>query len=348
MRHVLRVFVPLIVLIVFVNLYFTHPDGMISVGNYPVWMKDSSGNHTSQTSGLTYVGEMDGKKVFIAADDIGKLNRLVINERMDPPQMEIYPIAYSEKVTELFNKFKKTDMEDVFYDRFDNKIRLAIEGHEYSSYDPEIYKKKEGIYEITFNKDILTFDSILTIKRMNFPQEVYSHTFDNISFEGFSATENYYFLGLENLSYDGTNFSDSTYIYIIDRRSGELKTLSTRELKISSVCGLYAANDYELYGIDRNRLSLFCIRFNDDFTVNSSETKELILDFPQHRDISGIVGAAPESITFDAKGNIYIALDPWLDYYRPDITARKRLSPEEIKNFSDGVPVMYKFKNPFF
>ncbi|MEO8666456.1 MAG: hypothetical protein ABI462_13275, partial [Ignavibacteria bacterium] len=100
-----------------------------------------------------------------------------------------------------------------------------------------------------------------------------------------------------------------------------------------------------LYGIDRNRLSMFYIKFNEDHSVNKVETKEMDLSIPLHRDINKIIGSAPESITFDAKGNIYVAIDPWIDFYKPDITERKRLSTEELKNFYDGVPMMYKFQN---
>ncbi len=238
-------------------------------------------------------------------------------------------------------------MEEIFYDKFTNKIFLSIEGHEYSSYDPQIYKKKEGIYEITFNKDILTFDTINTIKRITLPQEVYDHTFDNIGFEGFSATENYFFIGLENYSVDGTNFSDSTLIYIWNRKTNELKTLNTRDLKISTVCALYAEDDFNLYGIDRNRRRMFYIRFNEDHTVNKSDIRDIDLSIPLHRDINSIIGFAPESLTFDAKGNMYVAIDPWTDFYKPDITGRKRLSTGELKNFNDAVPIMYKFKNQF-
>ncbi len=348
MKSVFRVFLPLVVIIVFVNLYFAHPPGMQSIGNYPIWMKDTAGHYTDQTSGMCYVGEKDGKKVFVAADDIGKMRRIYADESSNPPTLEITDIYYSALVDTLFHKFKKVDMEEVAYDKSNNKIYLSIEGHEYSSKDPQIYKKKEGIYEITFNKDILTFDSLLTIKRLVLPQDIYAHTFDNIGFEGFSLTPNYYFIGLENLQTTGNDFSDSTVLYIVDRKSNELKTsIGTHDLKISTICGLYAADDHNLYGIDRNRLSMFYIKFNEDFTVQKCEIKEMDLPIPLHRDINKILGVAPESITFDAKGNIYVSIDPWKDFYKPDITERKRLSPEELKNFAEFIPIMYKFKNEF-
>lgn len=347
MGHLIRVFLPLIAIIVFVNLYFAHPQGLQPVGNYPIWLIDSNGIHTDQTSGLFFAGMNDGKKIFIAADDIGKIRRLSIDESINPPQVTISEIIYSDSVMTLFKKFKKVDMEEISFDSINNKILLVIEGHEYSSYDPEIYRKKEGIYEITFNKDILTFDTLLTIKRLTLPKEIYAHTFDNISFEGFSQTPEYFFIGLENYQETGNQFSDSTILYILNRKTKELKTIGTKELKITTICGLYAADDFNLYGIDRNRRSMFYIKFNPDFTVDKCEIKEMDLSVPLHRDIDKILGIAPESITFDYKGNIYVAVDPWRDFYKPDLTDKKKLSSEELKYFYDGIPIMYKFKNEF-
>lgn len=347
MKNLFRVLLPLIVIIVFVNLYFAHPSGIQSVGNYPVWMKDNSGKHTDQTSGIAYVGESGGKKIFIAADDIGKLSRISSDETTNPPTLEISEINFSEEVSTLFKKFKKVDMEDVFYDKKKNVILLSIEGHEYSSTDPEIYRKKEGIYEITFNKDILTLDTLLTIKRLNLPQEIYKYTYDNIGFEGFAATDDYYFIGLENYQTKGVEFSDSTLLYIVNRKTNDLRVIPTRELKISTICGLYATDNFNLYGIDRNRRNMFYIKFNDDFSVNMSEVKEMDLPIPGHREINKIIGTAPEAITFDAKGNIYVVTDPWKNFYKPDLTDRKKLSEEELKNFNDFIPMMYKFKNNF-
>ena len=338
---------PLIAIMVFVNLYFVNPDGIKPIGNYPVWMKDSSGNRTDQTSGLCFIGERDGKKIFIDADDIGIINRLTIDESQNPPLLEIKEIGYSAEVRSLLYKFKKKDMEDIFYDKAENKIYLTLEGHEYSSLDPEIYKQKEGIYELTFNNDIFTFDTILTMNRLKLPKEIYAHTFDNIGFEGFYATENYFFLGLENYQVKGDQFSDSTILYILNRKTNEVKSIGTRDLKISTICALYADDDYNIYGIDRNRRSMFYIKFNEDFSVSKCETIEMDLGVPLHTEINKIIGMAPESITFDNEGNIYVAIDPWMDMYKPDLAEKKKLSAEEMQNFYIGIPILYKFKNPF-
>lgn len=346
MRHILRVFLPLIGIIIFVNVYFAHPDGIQSIDNYPIWMVESNNvRHTNQTSGLSYIGIKDGKKIFLCVDDIGKINKLTIDESLNPPQMEIFEIPFSKEVNDLLYKFKKKDMEDISYDKKNNRLFLTLEGHEYSSLDPEIYKQKEGIYELTFNNDIYTLDTILTMKRLKLPGEIYEHTFDNVGFEGMAVTDNYFFLGLENYQTEGKAFTDSTYLYILDRKTDELKVISTRELKISSITAVYAADDHQIYGIDRNRKSMFYIKFNDDFTVEKSDIREMALPMPGHKDIDRILGIAPESITFDDNGDIYVATDPWLDFYKPDLTDRKKISKEELNNFFEGIPMLYKFRN---
>ncbi|MBV6480188.1 MAG: hypothetical protein HGGPFJEG_03040 [Ignavibacteria bacterium] len=347
MKHLLRIFIPLIAIFVFVNFYY-HDTGLLKNSpGYPVWMKDVDGNKTDQTSGLNFTGVKNTKKIFISADDIGKINRITVDESVNPPTLFIEQIHYSENLKELFSKFKKTDIEEIIYDSTTKKIYISIEGHEYSSNDPEIYKKKEGIYEITFNKDIYTTDTLQTIKRLELPKEIYKYTFDNISFEGFSATRDYFFIGLENFQTPKNEFTDSTVIYIINRKTKELHQVNTRELKISSISGLFAKDNFNLYGIDRNRRNVFYIRFSQDFTPEKTEIMTLDLPVPNHPEMNKLLGTAPESITFDHDNNFYVAIDPWKDVYKPDITERKKLSKDELNNFNEFVPILYKFKNEF-
>ncbi len=347
MRHLVRVFVPLIAIIIFVRFYFENPPGMQPIDNYPVWLRDSENRQTQQTSGLFYVGTFNGKKNFISCDDIGKVNRLEIDESMNPPVPLITPIEFSDEVKALFSKFKKTDMEEIAYDKLTNKILLVIEGHEYSSNDPMIYRQKEGVYEVTFNNDILTFDTLMSIKRLSLPEEVYSYTFDNIGFEGFSVTPEYFYLGLENFQKANEQFTDSTFLYVLKRGSNELKSISTRELGISSISGLYAPDDATLFGIDRNMRQMFRINFDDEHNVMSTDKKTLDLSVPGHKDMANILGIAPESISMDEKGAFYVAIDPWLSFYKPDLAQRKLLSEEAQFNFRKEVPILYKFRNEF-
>jgi len=90
---------------------------------------------------------------------------------------------------------------------------------------------------------------------------------------------------------------------------------------------------------------MFYIKFNDDFTVERSVVKKMDLSVPLHSDMNDIIGIAPEAITFDDEGNIYVATDPWKDIYKPDIAEKKRMSTEELKNFYTFIPMLYKFKD---
>ena len=347
MRHLIRVFLPLIAIIIFVRFYFANPPGMQPVGNYPIWLRDSSERQTEQTSGLFFIGMYNDKKNFISCDDIGKINRIEVDESQLIPYPNITPIEFSDEVKTLFSKFKKIDMEEIVYDKSTNKILLVIEGHEYSSNDPMIYRQKEGVYEMTFNKDINTFDTLLTIKRISLPKEIYTYTFDNIGFEGFSATKDFFYLGLENFQKTDGQFTDSTYLYIYDRATDSLKAISTREFEISSISGLYAIGDKTLFGIDRNMKQMFRLDFDEDHNVISSERKLLDLILPGHKDMANIPGIAPESITVDNEGAFYVAIDPWLSFYKPDLAQRKLLSDENLFNFKKEVPLLYKFNNEF-
>ena len=347
MKHLFRVFFPLIAILIFVNLYFDNSDSLLPIDNYPIWMMDAAGNRTDQTSGLFFTGEVNGKKMFISCDDIGKINRISVDESKNPPVFEFTEIKYSDSVNTLFDKFKKKDMEEIAFDSLNNRILVSIEGHELSSLDPEIYRKKEGIYELSFNNDIYNFDSILTIKRLRLPDEVYMLTLDNIGFEGFSFTKEYLFLGLENLQKHESGFSDSTLIYILNKKTNILKIIGTKELGISTICGLYSVDDYNLYGIDRNRKNVFHINFDENFDVNEVKTMKLELSIPLHPDINNIIGIAPESITFDYNNNFYVSIDPWKEIYKPDLAQKKQLSLEELNKFYEFVPLMFKYKNEF-
>jgi hypothetical protein len=317
------------------------------IDDYPIWIIDSTGKHTEQTSGIYYLGKLDGKKVFLTCDDIGKLNKLLINENIIPPFIEIKEIGLSNEIRDVFSSFRKKDFEAISFDSKKNNICISVEGYAYNKKDPVAFKKQEGIYELNFNKDVIRFDSLVSIHKLEIPETVYEHTQDNIGIEGLAVTDNYYFLGLENCRTKTGSFTDSTFLYIINKETNGVITIPTKELNISSICGLYAKSDLELYGIDRNTRSMFRIKFNPDFTVDDIEIKEIDLQIPDHKDINQILGVAPESITLDEYNYIYVTVDPWRDYYKPDTQDKKKLNEKEKEYFKNTVPIIYKFENPF-
>ena len=125
----LRVLAPLILLVAFV-IYVVLANGEVeSIDDYPLWIIDSAGNHTEQTSGIYYLGKFDDEKIFLTCDDIGKINKLIINETITPPTIKILEIRLSNEVMEVFTGFHKKDFEDISFDNeknvfYENKLYL--------------------------------------------------------------------------------------------------------------------------------------------------------------------------------------------------------------------------------
>lgn len=343
----LRVLTPLFLIFLFIT-YTEFLDGKAEpIDNYPYWLKDASGNHTDQTSGISYLGVKDTHKVFLTCDDVGKINKIHIREDIYPPGIRIQNIELSEQVKSFLASYKKWDFEEIYADKTSNRIYLSIEGFAFDKSNPLQFKGYEGIFELTYNKDLMEFDSILTITKLDLPAQVFTHTGDNIGFEGLGVTDKHFFIGLENYQSVPGEFSDSTFIYIYDRSSKEVKIISTAAAGIGTICGLYAANDHELYGIERNARKLFYIKFKPDYSIEKADLIEIDLQVPNHPNINKILGTSPESITMDDMGRIYSVVDPWKDFYKPDLQDKKQLSEKELENFSKFIPIIYKFNNPF-
>jgi hypothetical protein len=343
----LRVLTPLFLIFLFIT-YTEFLDGKAEpVDNYPYWLKDAAGLYTDQTSGISYLGIKDTHKVFLTCDDVGKISRISIREDIYPPDIRIQNIELSEQVRSFLAPYKKLDFEEIYADKGNNKIYLSIEGFAFDKNNPLQFKDYEGIFELSVNKGLMEFDSILTISKLHLPPVVFEHTGDNIGFEGLGVTDKHFFIGLENFQQVPGEFSDSTFIYVYDRSSGDVKTVSTSAAGIGTICGLYAVNDYEVYGIDRNARRMFYILFKPDYSIEKADLIEMDLEIPNHPDINKILGTSPESITMDDAGKIYSVVDPWKDFYKPDLQEKKQLSVQELENFSKFIPIIYKFNNPF-
>jgi hypothetical protein len=347
MKNISRLFIPFIAIIIFAFVYYGEGDTLYPVDNYPVWMMDSSGNRTDQTSGLYYIGYKNGKKIFISCDDVGAIHRISLDEKNEDPVIKIDSIHFSKEAYEVIKYFRKKDFEEIVFDIKNKTVYLSVEGSEFDEIDPFKYQEVEGIYELAYNKDEFSFDTITSIRKLSLPEDIFEYTLDNISMEGFAVSDNFFFLGLENYQTELNEFTDSTILYVLNRNTNELKKINTRELRIATICGLFAVDDYTLYGVDRNARRAFYIKFNDDHSVRDFKVKDIDLSIPGHKTINMILGTSAESITLDDEGNIYIAVDPWSKFYMPDNRDKKKLSEKEINNFIDKTPILYKFKNIF-
>jgi hypothetical protein len=305
--------------------------------SYPRWLKTNE-YAGEQTSGIAFIGSYENKKTFLLADDIGKIDRLIIK---DDSLFIINPIHFSKEVIAFLDTFPKPDFEEIFFDKYTNNVYLSIEGN---GDEPEKYAR---LYKVKFLNNDFKADTIVSIIKLNFkPEELLNKYVKlNIAYEGATADKNYFYLGLEGFSEENV-FTDSTIIFIIDKNNYQVvKEISTWELGIHTICGLYSDKDFSLYGIDRNNKKMFHILFDKELNIVNYSSIILDTNIPNYPSINYV--SALESITIDDDNWVYLIDDPWKEYFIPPEEILKELDEETIKNFEHFVPVIsrYKLKN---
>lgn len=308
---------------------------LIPAENYPRWLKNDD-YFTSQTSGITFINESeDGIQQFLLADDIGKILRLFIS---DDTVFNFSEINFSAQVMEYLSEFPKQDFEEIFFDRFTNSVYISIEGNE------ENHLAFHGIYQLFFKNDDISQDTIIGLEKLNIhPKKKFAESLRwNVGYEGLTADQNYFYLGLENIQTVEGQFTDSTVIRIVDKSTLEIiKQISTKELGIATICGLYSDVDYSLWGIDRNHKKVFKLNFDEYFNIVEINFFEIKTVIPGYNNFE-YVGSL-ESITFGSDNTIFLVDDPWHTYFIPADEILNQLDNSTINNFENFIPVIFNF-----
>ncbi|RKY94767.1 MAG: hypothetical protein DRQ13_07865 [Ignavibacteriae bacterium] len=302
---------------------------------YPRWLI-GNGYHTEQTSGITYIGSnMENEKFFLLADDVGKIHRMKIT---NDTSFSFTSICFSEEVLWYFNDFPKLDFEEITYDKYTGDVYLSIEGNE------ENYNDFVGIYKIFFINNDPFDSSIVNIEKLNIQPEAefYKYTQWNIGYEGLAVDSSYLYLGLEGFVND-KEFADSTIILVVDKNNLTIiREISTKEFGIHTIGGLYADNNFNLWGIDRNNRRLFILELNENIKVDDTNSWILKPTIPGYPEINYV--GSMESITFDNDGNIYLVDDPWRKFFIPPEDVLGKLDSQTISNFAGYIPVIFRYK----
>jgi len=303
--------------------------------SFPRWLMNDA-HHTSQTSGITFLKDSaDGSMQFLLADDIGYIHRLFIN---NDTALSFSEIRFSKDVIYYLAAFPKLDFEEIFFDKFSGNVYLTIEGN------GDDYLSFHGIFALEFMDDDIFQDLITGIEKLDFkPSEIfYDKLGPNIGYEGFTADENYFYLGLENVQTSEGNFSNHTVIRIADKNTLEIvKEISTENLGISTICGLYSDENFSLWGIDRNNKRIFKLKLDEYFNVteiNSFEVKTVIPGY-NYLEYSGSL----ESITIAADKFLFLVDDPWQAHFIPPDEIFNQIDESSKENFKKIIPVIYKF-----
>jgi len=301
---------------------------------FPKWL-NSGDVRTEQTSGIAFLKSENGIKHFIIADDIGAVYKFELN---DSSVSAITRINFSDSLSQLLSTFPKQDFEEIVFDKYDNSVYLSIEGN------GSEFNKFVGIYHLKFTGLKNPFDKIISMDKINFtPAELfYKFTDYNIGYEGVTVDSNYFYLGLEGFTKNKL-FADSAIIFIANKSNKEIvKTISTKQLGIHTICGLYSDRNYSVWGIDRNNRKIFHILFDEDFDVQSCSRYDFVSTIPAYKNFTYL--ASLESITMDDENNLYLIDDPWSQVFIPSDEILDQLDDETVKNFKDIIPVIFKFK----
>jgi hypothetical protein len=303
--------------------------------NYPKWLMNEE-YHTNQTSGMTFLREKnDGTKEFLLADDIGKIHRLFIH---DDTLFSFSEIKFSDEVIHSLSDFPKPDFEEIFFDRFTGEVYLTIEGN------GENHLFYHGIYRVKFKEENIFQDSVLALEKLEFsPDEIfYANLLPNIGYEGFTADENYFYLGLENKQTADGKFSEHTLMRIADKTSLTIvKEISTENLGISTICGLYCDENFSIWGIDRNHRKVFKMLFDGYFNIvdiNFFEIKTVIPGYNQFEYVGSL-----ESVTIVSSKFLFLVDDPWYKFFIPPIEILEQLDESTVNNFNNYIPIIHKF-----
>ncbi len=331
-----------ILLLIISSAILIFPSGQDSSGvkiypaeNYPRWLMNNV-YHTNQTSGMTFLREKDdGTMEFLLADDIGKIHRLFIQ---DDTLFSFSEIKFSDEVMEYLADFPKPDFEEICYDRYTGEVFLTIEGN---GDDNLLY---HGIYKLKFKDNDIYQDSVVKLDKLVFtPQEMfYSNLSPNIGYEGFASDENYFYFGLETIPTPEDVFSSHTVIRIADKNSRTIvKEISTENINILSVCGLYSDKNFSIWGIDRNHRKVFKLLFDEYFNIVDLIFFDVKTVVPKYNHL-GYVGSL-ESITIVSEKFLFLVDDPWHKFFIPLNEILDKLDEKTVNNFKNFIPVIHKF-----
>ena len=303
--------------------------------NYPRWLMNDN-YHTNQTSGITFLNKSeDGTLQFLLADDIGKIHRFFIK---NDTIFSFSEIKFSKQVIDYLSDFPKLDFEEIFFDKFSGDVYLTIEGN------GEDYLSFHGIYKLRFKDNDIYQDSVIDLNKLDIkPAEAFLKDLrPNIGYEGFTADENYFYLGLENVQTKDGNFGGHTFIRIVDKKSLKIiKEISTENIGIATICGLYSDENFSLWGIDRNNRKVFKLVLDGYFSITENKFFEIKTVIPRYNKFEYI--GSLESITIASDKFLFLVDDPWYTYFIPPDEILNQCDESTKENFKKFIPVIYKF-----
>jgi hypothetical protein len=328
---------------------------------WPVWLKDfHRDTRTEKTSDIAYAGrDPEGRRCFFLADEIGQLRFCRVAQAGDSGEVDlrIEDVGIGPSLLESLPLDRSWDFEGLGLDL--NTGHRA--DHSWYGAGPwAVPDSVDGVLSIEGQGTTAEEDTrLLAIRLRTAPgapgaasrwhieslgDVIPGARFwrgqikPDLGFEGVAISPGYYWFGLESLEERDELHTRGSVLYIYDRASGQIGTLPTRDWGIHTICGLAAPSDTVTIVADRNRQSLFVLRWARGTPGRLTARFRFPLDLPAP---GGFRYAIPtvEGVAVDEGGDFWCVIDPWRGHYQPVGAA-----PESVLVYlAAEIPMLYRF-----
>jgi len=322
---------------------------------WPVWIKDrASGDRAERTSDIVFAGrEADGTRCFFLADEIGLLRWCRVSQRDDTGgvALRLERVATDSTLSAALRDHALWDFEALALIPHASRGAggsaagdsiagwLSLEGHGLR------YRAETNVFNVLLRRQHPADDPAVPTWRV----EARGETFPRGHFwEGqVGADRGIAGIGVgPRLAYLGLSRGDSgpeistvgTMLYVYDRDLHRVAYVGTRRLGIYSVGGIDAWSDTLAVVLDRERASVFVLRWNPSVPGEVTAAYRFPLDLPGP---GGFRYAVPrvDGVAVDDAGDLWCVTDPWRDHYR----AMAAVPESVLVYLAAEIPMLYRF-----
>jgi len=328
---------------------------------WPVWLKDyRRATRTEKTSAIAFAGrDPQGQRCFVLADEIGQLHFCRVEEPGDSGAVVLHleEVGVGPSLLRDLPLDRPWDFEALALDV--DAIRgagrdglqvgswsvpdsidgvLAVEGRGLTA------EEDTRLLAVRFCSTTAATGAASRWRVESLGELIAGARFwggaikPDMGFKGVAISPGYFWLGLESLDERGQLHTRGSVLYLYDRAAGQVGTLPTRDWGIHTICGLAAPSDTVTVVADRNRQSLFILRWAPDVPGQLMAAFRFPLDLPAPGGFRYAIPAV-EGVTVDDTHDFWCVIDPQRGDYHPVGAA-----PESVHVYlAAEIPMLYRF-----
>lgn len=320
---------------------------------WPVWIKDyATSDRAEKTSDILFAGrEADGARSFFLADEVGLLRWCRVSQRDDTGRvtLRLERVATDSSFSSALSDHALWDFEALaLIPRVPPGAAggadsipawLSLEGHGVN------HRAQTNVFDVVLRRQGPAGDDALPAWRVEARGETFrhGHFWDgqvgaDRGIAGIGIGPRLAYLGLSRGDSGPEISTSGTFLYVYDRDRRRVAYVSTRRLGIYSVGGIAVPSDTLSVILDRERASLFVLRWNSAVPGEVTEAYRFPLDLPGP---GGFRYAIPrvDGLAIDDTGDLWCVTDPERGRYRAGTAV-----PESVLVYlAAEIPMLYRF-----